>query len=722
MISVGHFKYKRFLLVFIVILLIFLFSVITAILMQRNEMMEEVQDDAQRELELIGSFTREALLRMDYASVEQFLNQWAEEHNEIIELKAVAPNDFILMQFNRGVSSVSDTTFITLTYQVKYADNDLAFLEMSKDLSDSQKLMLKLSMPLILGSIFLTIIIGLLLWYTMRNLALIPMEREISIREHAERKFRLLLESTPDALIYADQDGKILMVNAQAELLFGYHRNELEGNKIENLIPERFRSKHLMFREKFILKPEARPMGMNMELYGLTKKNIEFPADISLSPIETEEGLFILSAIRDVTERKITEMKIKRSYDFQSAISSILSSSLEPISLEKQLQRILDTILAIPDLSPESMGCIYLTDNDSESLIMTAQHGLPEVIISKCSRVPFSQCLCGETAQSQKIIFADCTDTRDKDHQNYGKDFPHSHYCIPIISGERTLGVINIVTKKEHKRSKDEEHMLISVANTIAGIIEHSRTDLERLKLQEQLAISDKMSALGRFTANVAHDIRTPLTLIGGFARRIRKNIPKESKDNEHLNIIINEVKRLENILKNVLTYSRKVTLKLERHDLNKIILDSLNAYQDRFSDTAIEIQKKLDNIPSVMIDKEQIIEVVNNLLSNAMDSMSGGGTLTVSTNKELSQEEDYVVIKIYDTGVGMSEEELKMIFEPFYSTKIIGHGTGLGLPISKKIMEDHSGFISVDSKKGTGSAFKLFFPLNSHHNSKKEE
>ena len=720
MISVGHFKYKRFLLVFIVILLIFLFSVITAILTQRHEMMEEVQDDAQRELELIGSFTREALLKMDYASVEQFLNQWAEEHTEIIELKAVAPNDFVLIHFSRRVSSISDTTFINLTFQVEYDGNDLAFLEMTKDLSDAQKLMLRLSIPLILGSIFLTIVIGLLLWYAMRNLALIPMEREISIREHAERKFRLLLESTPDALIYADQDGKIMMVNAQAELLFGYNRNELEGNQIENLMPERFRSKHLMFREKFTLKPEARPMGMNMELYGLTKKGIEFPSDISLSPIETEEGLFILSAIRDITGRKIAEMKIKRSYDFQSAISSILSSSLEPVPLEKQLHRILDTILNIPGLSIESMGCIYLTDNNSESLIMTAQHGLPEAIRSNCAKVQFSQCLCGEAAQTQKIIFADCTDTRHRDHRDYGRDFPHSHYCVPIISGDKTLGVINLVIKKKHKRTKDEEHMLTSVANTIAGIIEHSRTDMERLNLQEQLAINDKMSALGRFTANVAHDIRTPLTLIGGFARRIRKNIPKKSKDNEHLNIIIDEVKRLENILKNVLTYSRNVALQLDQHDLNKIILDSLNTYQDRLSDTAIQIQKRLDDIPSVMIDKEQIIEVLNNILSNAMDSMSEGGTLTVSTNKELAHEEDYIVMEISDTGEGMSEEELKMIFEPFYSTKIIGHGTGLGLPISKKIMEDHSGFIAVNSKKGVGSAFKLFFPLNSHHDSNK--
>jgi len=127
-------------------------------------------------------------------------------------------------------------------------------------------------------------------------------------------------------------------------------REELQGKEIEALIPERFRNKHREDREKYFLNPKAMPMGIGLTLYGLTKDGREFPVDIGLSPVETDEGVFVLADIRDITERKIAEDKIKRGYYFQSTISSILQISLEPIPFEEQLERILDTILSIPIL------------------------------------------------------------------------------------------------------------------------------------------------------------------------------------------------------------------------------------------------------------------------------------------------------------------------------------------------------------------------------------
>jgi len=707
--KILHVRYKRFILAFVTILLVFLAFIIIIISSQHHEMVQEIESDANRELELIGSFAQEALLMNDYASVESFLHQWAENHEEILALKAVAPNDFVLVEFHRSVTVSSS---LNLTHHVRFEGKDLLVLTMTKDLSPAQKSMIKLSIPLIVSSVFLTLIIGIILWYALKRLALIPMEQEIAIREQAERKFRLLLESAPDALIFSDRNGKVIMVNAQAELLFGYNRNELEGRDIEILMPVRFRDKHREFREKFSLRPAARPMGLNLELYGITKKEREFPADISLSPIEIEEGLFILSAIRDVTERKRSEERIKRSYDFQSAISSILSKSLTPADLDNQLQSILDTILAIPGLSIESMGCIYLSEDDGNSLTMKAQRGLPETIRSECANIPFSNCLCGEAAESRKILFASCDDLRHMKHTEYGQGFPHSHYCVPIVSGDRTLGVINLVVKKDHIRNRDEEDLLTSVANTLAGIIEHNRTDKDRQRLQTQLAQVEKLSALGRFTANVAHEIRTPLTLIGGFARRLDKHIPDGSKDKEYSDIIINEVSRLENILKNVLTYSRESTLCLERHNLNDIITSSLKPYQDKYNDQSIRIDMKLGEIADLVLDRERVIEVIGNILSNAFDAMPEGGTLAIRTGSSIVRSKEYVCVHFSDTGEGMTREQTQMIFEPFYSTKIIGHGTGLGLPISKKIVEDHGGFIAVESEPGKGTTFSLYFPL----------
>ena len=707
--KILHVKYKRFIIAFVSILLSFLVFIISILVSQHHEMIKEIESDAQRELELIGSFAKEALLMNDYASVELFLNQWSQEHDEILRLTATAPNDFILVQFQRE-KEVSSS--LNLTHRIHYAERELLLLEMTKDLSPAQKSMIKLSIPLIVSSVFLTVIIGILLWNAMRKLALIPMEREISIREQAERKFRLLLESAPDALIYADKDGKIMMVNAQTELLFGYNRNELVGKDIETLMPLRFRDKHKEFREKFILGPAARPMGLHHELFGVTKKGREFPSDISLSPIETEEGLYILSAVRDISNRKLAEEKIKRNYHFQAAISSILSKSLTPADLDNQLKSILDTILSIPGLSIESMGCIYLAENHAGSLTMKAQRGLPDTIKSECRNIPFSHCLCGQAAESRRIIFAACDDTRHIEHADYGKDFPHSHYCVPIVSGDKTLGVINLVVKKDHKQSKDEEELLTSVANTLAGIIEHNRTDIERQRLQTQLAQVEKLSALGRFTANVAHEIRTPLTLIGGFARRLDRHIPDGTKDKEYSDIIINEVGRLENILKNVLTYSRESSLNMEKHNLGEIITLSLKPYQEKFRTQSIRTVLKCSEFPDLILDRDQIIEVLNNILSNAFDAMPDGGSFTVTNEIRTVHGKEYVVVHFTDTGLGMGEEQIQMIFEPFYSTKIIGHGTGLGLPISKKIMEDHGGFITVNTELNKGSTFSLYFPL----------
>ncbi|UCH81137.1 MAG: PAS domain S-box protein [Nitrospiraceae bacterium] len=673
-------------------------------------MLDEIHHDTQRELELIGTFSREALLSKDYASIEQFLNQWAREHEEILEMKAVAPNGFVLVHYKSYSESSSS---LHLKQLVTFENRKLLDLEMTKDMSPAQSSMVRFSLPLIIGSIILTIVIGIVLWYAMKRLALLPMERELSIREQAERKFRLLLESAPDAMIYIDSKGKILMINAQTELMFGYNRNELVGQDIEKLVPESLRSKHIESRNKYSLKPAARPMGSDIELFGVTKKGRVFPVDISLSPIETEDGLFILSAVRDITERIKAAEKIRRNYNFQTAISAILSISLEAIPIEEQLQRILDSILSIPGLSLESTGCIYLVDDQPDVLVMKANRGLPESIKLGCEKVPFDTCLCGGAAASGKVIFAQCTDNRHDHNKKHEDDYLHSHYCIPIMSGDTSLGVINLVVKEGHERSTDEEDLLKSIASTLAVTIEHNHADMDRQKLQEQLAQAEKMSALGRLTANVAHEIRNPLTLIGGFARKLDKSIPEGAQDKEFSGIIIAEVERLEKILRNVLTYSREAPIKSEQSDIAQILHDSLNPFMDKFTKLSIQVKESLNNLPAVYVDRDQVMEVFNNLLANAMDSMPEGGTLTISAEHTIVKEKDYLVVSFADSGEGIANDKMKMIFEPFYTTKIIGQGTGLGLPISKKIMEDHKGFIKVDSSMEKGTTFSLYFPVN---------
>jgi signal transduction histidine kinase len=227
--------------------------------------------------------------------------------------------------------------------------------------------------------------------------------------------------------------------------------------------------------------------------------------------------------------------------------------------------------------------------------------------------------------------------------------------------------------------------------------------------LQEKIIEYEKLSALGRLTANVAHEIRNPLTVIGGLTERLKKSFVQEPKQKEYLDLISLEVRKLEEILKDVLIFSNKAVFKRAMQDIHQIINDSLNAYKDKCEN--IHINRLFGDVPQIYIDEKQVRFAIDNLISNAIDAMHDAGTLTLSTTVEHFGEKNYVALKVMDTGVGISEDKLAMIFEPFFTTKTIKQDEWLGLPITRKIVEGHGGLIKVDSVVGKGSTFALYFP-----------
>ncbi len=283
--------------------------------------------------------------------------------------------------------------------------------------------------------------------------------------------------------------------------------------------------------------------------------------------------------------------------------------------------------------------------------------------------------------------------------------------------------------------SKDEIGLLVRAFNAMIQELRLARermqdwtASLERevtkksnelKRSQDRLIQAEKLAALGRLAADVAHEIRNPLTAIGGFARRLQKNAAGE-KEKARAAVIVSEVDRLEKILRDVLTFSRDARSNLEKQRVEQLVRDAVNlhAYICREQSVRPELMIEKD-LPLILVDKDQVRQALSNLITNAIDAMPRGGTLTVTAGMETLNDVRYVFLKVSDTGHGIDEDNLSLIFEPFYTTKDIGRGTGLGLSITRKIIEEHGGFIRAESVRGKGSGFWLYFPQQSEEESR---
>ena len=292
------------------------------------------------------------------------------------------------------------------------------------------------------------------------------------------------------------------------------------------------------------------------------------------------------------------------------------------------------------------------------------------------------------------------------------------------------------LTHRVDLNTQDEMGLLAQTFNTMTGDLgaaklqmEHWNQTLEEeverktdelRKSQSKLVESEKLAALGRLTADVAHEIRNPLTSVGGFARRLHKEATTE-KERKYAEIIETEVVRLEKILRDVLIFSRDARFFLERHSMAEAVRATALLYQDECAERGITIRVEiLGALPTILMDKDQMLQALGNLITNAEDAMQNGGTLELQAGMEKMRHATFVFVKVSDTGTGIDADKLPLIFEPFFSTKEIGRGTGLGLSITRKIMEEHGGFVKAASVRGKGSAFSLYFPCQREEDARK--
>ncbi|MBU0729963.1 MAG: HAMP domain-containing protein [Proteobacteria bacterium] len=232
-------------------------------------------------------------------------------------------------------------------------------------------------------------------------------------------------------------------------------------------------------------------------------------------------------------------------------------------------------------------------------------------------------------------------------------------------------------------------------------------------KTQDKLVQAEKMAALGRLTADIAHQIRNPLSALGGFGRRLLK-LASSEKQEAYAEIVVSEAERLERILRDVLVFSWEPKMTFERHSLDSVVNDAVNLFREMLEELNIAVDYKNNTDLTVMIDAEQVRQAVINLISNAMDAMPDGGTLSIEVTSEEIHHVVCLAVHVSDSGPGVNTEFLGLIFEPFYTTKKAGQGTGLGLSISKKIVEEHGGSIRAGNRKEGGMEVSLYFPYQS--------
>ena len=515
---------------------------------------------------------------------------------------------------------------------------------------------------------------------------------DITQRERTEKLLRLVVESAPNGIIMSDSAGRILLVNAQTEDYFGYRREELLGEQIEMLIPERFRVRHPDYRRGFIEEDRARAMGLGRNLFGLRKDGSEFPIEIGLSPVETDQELLVLSAIVDISER---------------------------VEVDNELQRMRTYLKNIIDSMPS-----VLVGVDREGRITEWNQSAVQT-----TRVPTERAI-GE---------------------QFGALFPEFETQLENIQ-EAIRSHVPIRTERLIAEKNGETHYFDVMVYPLledgtAGAVIRIDDITSRIRMEQMMVQTEKMMSVGGLAAGMAHEINNPLSGVLQSSQNIQRRLSADLEGNrrtaealgvdlqlvyryleergitEFIESIRQAASRASRIVADMLTFSRSSSSEFQPAHIHEI-LDAVvrlaaSDYdlKKKYDFKQVEIVRDFDpELDLVVCDHTEIEQVFLNLVKNAAQAMGHSNSppphrITLRTREE----NEYACIEVEDNGPGMDEQTQRRVFEPFFTTKAVGEGTGLGLSVSYfMITEQHKGTIDVASTPGEGTCFTVRLPL--HH------